>query len=145
MGFQNDLITGYAELIDDATTAKWDASGVYAESDTGICVQVIPQSPAGIVALTTYPVSDDPSLSDSVIGFQVHVRLPGEDPRPVNDLSDSIFDLIHGATNVHLSTGAVVVESLHRSGVLHGQDDLKRWSRSDNYYLTTWRPSPNRT
>jgi hypothetical protein len=145
MGFQTDLITGYAVLLDAADVATWAPAGDYTEDQVGITVQAVPSSPAGLVALSTFPVSDDPSLSDSVLGLQVHVRLPGQDPRPVNDTADAIFDLLHGAQNLVLSTGVHVVECLHRSGALLGQDDLKRWSRADNYYLTVWRPSTNRT
>jgi hypothetical protein len=144
VGATNDLLTGFADLLGAAGAAKWNASGAYADTDTGIYVQVTPPSPDGAVILTTYPVSDDPTLADSVVGLQAMTRMGGLDPRPVNDLSDAIFDQLHGLHDVALSTGVHVVECVRRSGVLLGQDDLRRWLRSDNYYVTTYRPGPNR-
>lgn len=145
MGFQNDLIRGFAQLLDAANVADWDPTGRYAANVTGIVQQVMPTAPDGVLMLSTYPVSDDPSLSDSVIGLQVQCRKPGEDPRATNDMADAAFDQLHGLANTTLATGIRVVECMHRSGALLGLDDNRRWSRSDNYYVTVWRPSLNRT
>jgi hypothetical protein len=90
-------------------------------------------------------VSDDPSLSDSVTGLQVVTRAAGQDPRPTDDLTDDVFDVLHGAHGVDLATGIRVVEALHRSGSTQGQDENGRWRFASNYYLTTHRPSPNRS
>jgi hypothetical protein len=96
------------------------------------------------MTLTPYPVSDDPTLADSVVGLQVMTRKAGADPRPTNDLADDAFDQLHGLHDVDLSTGIHVVSCVRRSGVMLGQDDLRRWLRSDNYYVTAYRPAPNR-
>lgn len=144
MAATNDLLAGLATLLAGANVAKYDATGAYATTDTGIFLQVTPTSPDGALILSPYPVSDDPTLADSVVGVQVLTRMPGLDPRPVNDLADAAFDQLHGLHDVVLSTGVRVVELVRRSGVLLGQDDLRRWVRSDNYYVTTYRPGPNR-
>lgn len=144
-GYQTNLLTGFAVLLNVASVGTWNASGAYTSGQTGIALRVIPQSPDSIIALTTYSVTDDPSLSDTVTGLQVLTRKGGQDPRTVDDLADDIFDQLHGLHDVLLSTGIHVVQCLHRSGTPLPEDDLHRWSRSDNYYVTTHRPSPNRT
>lgn len=144
MGYQTDLLVGFAQLLADASVGVWSPTTPYAADVTAITLQVLPTSPDAAVGLSTYPVSDDPTLSDTITGLQVMTRTGGQNPETTNDLSDAVFDHIHGLAGVDLSTGLHVVFCAHRSGVLLGQDDLRRWSRSDNYYVTTHRPSPNR-
>ena len=144
MGYQNDLLVGFAQLLAGASVGVWSTGAAYGAGDTGITLQALPTSPDAAVALSTYPVTDDPTLSDSVTGLQVMTRTAGADPRTTNDLADSVFDELQGLSGFDLSTGLRVVFCEHRSGSLLGQDDLKRWSRSDNYYVTAHRPSPNR-
>jgi hypothetical protein len=144
-GHQSNLLAGVGALLADASVGVWNPTGAYASGQTGIVVKVIPQTPDTIIAISTYPVTDEPALSDSVVGLQVLTRAGGQDPSTVDDLADAVFDQLHGLHDHTLSTGVRVVQCLHRSGGSLGQDDLHRWSRSDNYYVTTHRPSPNRT
>lgn len=145
MGFQNEMLDGFAQLLATASVAVYDESGQYDPNQTGICFQIMPSAPEGVVMLSTYPVSDDPSLSDSVLGLQVQTRMPGEDPFATNDLADAAFDQLHGLHDTTLPSGIRVVQCLHRGGSLLGMDALRRWIRSDNFYVTLWRPSLNRT
>jgi hypothetical protein len=83
-----------------------------------------------------------------VIGLQVRTRWSGQDPRLVKDLSDAIYMFIQGKTWWTVGTGAAavtIVQCLRQSGSSLGQDSNNRWEWSDNYYLTVWRPSTNRT
>ena len=144
-GHRTNLLTGVAVLLDAAAVAVWNATGAYSPTQTGIVLKVVPQSPDAVVTLTTYSVSDDPTLSDTVMGLQVITRAAGQDPRAVDDLSDAVFDQLHGLHDTDLSTGLHIVQCLHRSGASLGQDDLHRWANTDNYYVTTHRPSLNRT
>lgn len=143
-GFQNQMLIGFAEFLQSAGIANYVTSGIYTPNQIGITLRVMPSAPDAIVMLSTYSVTDDPSLSDSVLGLQVQVRMDGEDPRPTNDLADSVFNVLHGLHDVDLATSVHVVQCLRRSGVSLGLDELRRWMWSDNYYVTTWRPSPNR-
>lgn len=143
-GYQTSLMTGIAELLDAADVADWSTAGVYASDARAIFLKVIPQSPDTAISLTTFPVTDNASLSDTVTGLQVRTRAAGQDPRDVDDLADAIFDQLHGLHDVTLASGLRVVQCLHQGGGSLGQDDLKRWGRSDNFYVTTWRPSLNR-
>ena len=145
-GFTTDLLTGIAVyLAAGGIGATWNASGTYGVLDTGIVLGNIPQAPDRIITLTGYGVSDSPSLSDSVLGAQIRCRWGGADPRPVDDLNDSIFSILHGKTAFTLSTGVVVVQALRQSTASLGQDEGRRWSMTANYYLTVHRPSTYRT
>ena len=144
-GFESDLLTGVAQLLAAANLGTWRDSGIYTAAETGIVFDVIPVSPDNIVTLTDYAVSDDPTLSDSVIGVQVRTRLGGQDPRPVKDLDGAIFNVLHGLESVTLTGGVHIVSMVRRSGASLGQDANNRWMRSSNYYATVWRPSGNRS
>ena len=145
-GFQTDLLTGLAtHLAAGAIGATYSPSGAYSALQTGIVLGNVPQAPDRIITLTAYGVEDSPALSDSVLGVQVRCRWGGQDPRPVDDLQDSIYNLLHGKTNYTLSTGVFVVQSLRQSAVTLGQDENARWSNVANYYLSVHRPSTYRT
>ena len=145
-GFSTDLLTGLAvHLAAGGLGATWNTSGAYTALQTGIVLGNVPQSPDRIITLTGYGVGDSPNLSDSVLGVQVRCRWGGSDPRPVDDLADSIFNLLHGKTALTLTTGVTVVQCLRQSATTLGQDGNSRWSNASNYYLTVHRPSTHRT
>jgi len=144
-GFETDLLTGVAQLLSAANLGTWRDTGIYTAAETGIVFDVIPVAPDNIITLTDYPVSDDPTLSDSVIGVQVRTRCAGQDPRPVKDLDGSIFNVLHGLESVTLTGGVHIVSMVRRSGASLGEDQNNRWMRSSNYYATVWRPSANRS
>lgn len=144
-GFNTDLLTGYAQLLSAAGIGTWNTTGAYTAAQTGIVLGTIPQAPDRIITLTAYGVSDAPVPSDSIIGLQVRCRWGGQDPRPVDDLADSIFDLLHGSQHRVLSTGVHVVKCERQSGPASlGQDANQRYSNVSNYYCHVWRPGPNR-
>lgn len=144
MGFQADLCTGIAQLLATAGVGVWNPTSPYTATDTAISIRVMPASPDAVIMLTPYPVSDDYSLSDSVVGLQVQTRTGGEDPTTTDDLTDAVFDALQGLYGITLSTGIKVQAVERRSSLPLGQDDLHRWVNSDNYYLTLWRPSSHR-
>lgn len=145
-GFSTDLLTGLAEYFAAAGIgATWNPGGVYDVLATGIKLGTLPQTPDRIICLSDYGVSDSPSLSDSVLGVQVRCRWGGADPRPVKDLNDAVFNILHGKTAFTLSTGVTCVQALRQSTASLGQDESRRWSTTANYYLTVHRPSAYRT
>ena len=145
-GFTTDFLEGLAVyLAAGGLGATYNTSGVYTVLQTGIKLGDLPQEPDRLIALTAYGVSDSPTLSDSVVGAQVVCRWSGEDPRPVDDLADAIFNLVHGMRNVTLPTGVVVVQCYRNSQSSLGQDVNHRWMNVANYYATVHRPSANRT
>ena len=144
-GFQTDLLTGLATYLQSNSIGTYSTSTVYTGAQTAIILGNIPQTPDRIVTLTAYPVEDAPAMSDSVIAVQVRTRWGGQDKRPVDDLDDLIFNLLHGATRITLSTGVVIVQCVRNSAATLGQDGNNRWSNVSNYYLTVHRPSTHRT
>jgi len=144
-GFETNLLTGIAHLLADANLGTWRDTGIYAATETGIILDTVPATPDRVITLTDYVVSDDPTLSDSIIGVQVRTRWGGADPRPVKDLDGGIFNALHGLEGVTLTGGVRVVSCFRRSGTSMGQDISNRWGRSSNFYATVHRPSTNRT
>ena len=145
-GFRTDLLTGIAVALNAASIGTYRATGVYQTTETAIVFGTVPQGPDRCITLTTYGVSDDPSLSNSVIGLQVRCRWGGANPTLVDDLADTLHSYLLAKCYWTLSTGVYVAQCQHASGpVSLGQDENRRWSNSTNYYLTVHRPSTNRT
>lgn len=143
-GYQTNLTEGFAQLLAAAGVGAWNPTGVYQSTDLGILLKLLNATPDNAIALTAYPVTDDPTLSDTVTGLQVMTRAGGQDPRPVDDIADAVFNQLQGLHDTDLATGVHVVLVEHKGGSSMGQDDLHRWSRVDNYYVTAWRPSSHR-
>ncbi len=147
-GFTTDLIEGlatYLALPANGLGATYSSTAAYTALQLGIVIGELRPTPDRQIALSAYPVADDPSLSDSVVGVQVISRWEGRDPRPSDDLDDAIFSLLHGKTRLVLSTGITVVQIQRVSGAPLGWDENQRRSVSSNYYVTAHRPSSNRT
>lgn len=144
MGYQADLLRGVAQLLDDAGVGSWDESGVYPAEAIGIVLGPLAQTPDNQVALSTYPVADDPANSDTVTGLQVLTRAAGMNPTATADLTDAVFNALHGLHDHTLPTGVRVVYSVRRSGTSLGVDGDGRHRDSSNYYVTTHRASPHR-
>lgn len=145
MGYTTDLLEGLGKDLDALGIGTWRDNGIHTSGETGIVVGAIPAAPDRLITLTSYGVDDNPTLTDDVIGVQARFRWGGQDPRPADDLADSVFDLWHGAGPFTLPTGVRVLLLARQSWTSLGQDDNDRWSRSDNYYATVHRPSPHRT
>jgi Bacteriophage minor capsid protein len=145
-GFTTDLLTGLAVyLAAGGLGATWNATGAYTVLQTGIVLGNIPQSPDRVITITAYAVADSPNLSDSTVGVQIRTRWDGQDKRGVDDLDDSIFNLLHGKCDLTLSTGVVVGQCYRQSASTLGQDESNRWGNVSNYYCSVHRPSTNRT
>lgn len=143
--FESRFLDGIAARLGTSGAATWRPDdSAYAAGETGIVLGGLPQSPDRVVALDTYNIDDDPSMSDSVLGLQVKTRWGGQDRRPVLDLAGGIYDALHGLHDVDLTTGVRLVQCLIRSHTSIGQDDNARWRRVQNFYCTVHRPSPHR-
>jgi hypothetical protein len=147
-GFKTDLLTGLAAwlaLPANGLQATYLTTGAYTALQTGIVLGELRPTPDRQIALTAYAVTDDPALSDSVLGVQVISRWGGRDPRPSDDLDDAVFGLLHGRQRLVLSTGVTIVQIMRVSGAPLGWDENQRRSVSSNYYVTVHRASTNRT
>lgn len=144
-GFRRQLAQGVAQYLAAQGVGTWSPTAAYPTGVTGLVVGDLPQAPVNVIALATYGVDDDPSLSDSVIGLQVIARADGIDPRPTGDITDAVFNVLHGATNLTLPTGVQVVECLRKSMAPLGRDTNGRLREASNFYATVHQPSSNRT
>jgi hypothetical protein len=145
MGYTRDLLHGLAQLLAADGVGVYRDTGVYTDAETGIVIGRVPQSPPAIVALIPYPLTDDPTLSDSVLGLQLRFRVDGYDPRDVTDLADAAFDSLQGHPGANLSPTARLLIAERTSGVPLGEDSNGRPEWSDSYQLTLHRPSRHRT
>lgn len=143
-GYTTNLLTGLAQHLAAAGVGVWNPAGVYTAGQAGIVLGAVPPAPDRIITLTGYGVTDDPTLADTVTGVQVRCRWAGADPRLVDDLADQVFDLWQGSGPLTLSTGVRVLLLQRRSSTSLGTDGNGRWSRADNFYVTTHRPSTHR-
>lgn len=143
MSATNQLFDGLADVLVAASVGVRLMSGTFQSTDTAIVMQVLPQAPDKAIAITIYPVTDDPTLSDSVAGVQIMARAGGSDPRATNDLTDAVFDAFQNLTKA-LSSGIVVQQITRKSATPLPKDDQQRWVRSENYYVKFWRPSAYR-
>lgn len=144
MSFSGDLLNGLAAFLAAAGAGTYRSDGsAYQSGETAIVFAAMPSTPDRAIVLSDYPVTDDPSLSDSVVGVQIRCR-GGVDPHDVEAVADGVFDVLHG--KFAFTLGPVrVVQALRNSAVPLGRDDSNRWENSNNYYLTVNRPSANRT
>lgn len=135
MSAVTDILPGIATTIANAGLGvTYNASGTYTTGQTGIFMLAVPAAPDRIVTLTFVAQGDDPSLPYGQGMVQVLTRgLPGQ-PMDTETLADSIFTLLHGSTN--LTYGSTTITQLNRKvSVPMGQDDSKRWSRADQFYM----------
>lgn len=143
MSFTSDLLTGVAEYLAAEGIGEYRPDGsVFPTDATAIVDRTMPQSPARVVALDSYSVSDDPNLAQGTVGLHITTRAGG-DPRDVEDLDDAIFDCLHGATNLDLN-GVLVQQVYRQSNAPLGQDGNRRWQSTSNFYLDVHRPSRHR-
>lgn len=147
-GFTTLLLNGLAVyLAAGGIGATYNSSGLYTATQTGIAFGKLPDTPDSAIVLSAYGIGqDDPSLSDSGLGVQVICRCGGADPRLAADLSDAVFDLLHGVQHLTLSTGVHVIQCRRNSGPASlGQDSNNRWALTQNFYADLHRPSSFRT
>lgn len=144
--FDVEFKAGFGQYLASAaggSVGKW--GGPFATADVGIVDGALPSSPENALALGSYSLSDDPTLSDSVIGLQVTTRAKGQDPRGTERMTARVYDQLHGLTNVSLPGGVYVVQCYRQSWTSLGQDENSRWREVSNFYVTVHRPSKFRT
>ena len=142
MGVAEDISVGFAQIIQTAGFAVFNAGGVYDDTQTGILFKAVPASPDRLVTITVVPLTDDIAAPQGQVMVQLRYRgLQGE-PLDVDALADAVKPLFHGLSNTPMGDH-VVVQCDRRQSVPLGQDDLKRWSRADQFYLDVeYPPTP---
>ena len=145
MSIESGLVKGVGQMLTELGIGVWRDAGVYAPGEVGIFYAVEPESPASLIVLTPYGGEDSPTLSTTTLGLQVRCRGGDANPKSADDLAARVFDALHSATQVRLSTGVLVTQILRTSWTMLGQDSAQRWTRADNYQCTMHYPSSERT
>jgi hypothetical protein len=138
------MFSGLAQVLATAGVGTYKPTAAYGPTDTAIVSQVLPQAPDAAIGITFYPVSDDATLSDSVVGVQVMIRAAGSDDSATNTLADAVFGVFQSLPDQTLPGGIQVQIMTRKSGTLLGKDDEQRWMRSENYYAQVYRPATHR-
>ena len=137
MGYENDIVTAVAEMLDAKGIAEWDPTGVYSATGTlpAVFIQAVPEIARPIITLSAYPVHGALDPNDSVLGLQVRTRSEGRDPRATNQLDGDVYVALHGKRGIAFA-GYRITKILFQSGASLGQDAAGRWERSSNFYIT---------
>lgn len=147
-GFATNLLAGAAQLLVGFDIGlAWRASGDYA-GVTGdpIFDTMMPDQPGRLVVLATYPLTDDPTRAQSLIGLQYRTRGATKDPHEVRDLDDAIWDRLLGNYPLTLPNGLRIatLSSGPRTGPGQEQGGARRWICTSNVRLDVYRPTPHR-
>lgn len=138
-------VEGWAQFLDAADIGvKWRSAGSYQAGEVGIGLMTFPTGLDKAVALTPYPLTDDPALSDSEIGIQIKVRSAGADPRDAWALDDAIANRLLGLYPFDLPSGISIVTLQRTASGSLGQDEKQRWTWSSSYPCGIHRPSTHR-
>lgn len=135
MGTARDISEGLAQLIaDSGIGVTFNASGLYADSATGVIFKVMPAKPDRVVVLAVVPLLDEVGMPLGQVMVQTRFRGVPNNPLDVDDLGDSVERKINGLKD--LTFGEThIIQMNRRQSVPNGQDDLDRWERIDQYYL----------
>lgn len=145
--FLRDFLHGWAQhLVDADIGLTWPPAGpndTFALTDVGIGFLTFPTALDKTVALTPVPLSDDPTLTQSLMNLQVKCR--AKDRFECMALDSAIAGVILGAFPLTLSTGIQIVSMDPAASTPLGQDGNDRFLWSSNYPQMVHRPTPNRT
>lgn len=95
-------------------------------------------SPDGVVILTPYPLVDDVSSGDVLLGVQVRIRGTAKaGQQPVIDRSESILLILGQLRQTEIADGVIVAVCWRNSSAPISRDSTGRPEISDSYYLRT--------
>ena len=138
MKHTSQLLTGLAELMQEANLGVYRPDGTVKDYETGIFLHRMPEGPDKAYALTPYPV-EDTGLTDVIDAVQIRMRA-GMDPLEVSDMADAVRDLLHMRENTWF--GELRASLIWRqSQAPMGQDTHGREELTSNYYVRSTRLS----
>ncbi len=124
--FTPALLTGFARILATATGWAWHEDGSdYDPATVGIGVMDYPTGCDRAAALGAYPLTQNPTLTSSMIGLQVRTR-GGDDPFDVMALDDAVQAAFFGRFPLLLGTGIHVSSLAWSSGSSLGRDATTR-------------------
>jgi len=145
MTFTESVINGVARWLADNPNATqplvFRQTGQYADSEFGIYAVLAPLvRDRHSLVINAYPVGDDTSLSDSIVGVQLDFY---GTKLEVTRAVDDAFNRLHGLWGVTLG-GVKVTSAVRQSGGSQGQDQAGNLRHTENYYLGVHRLSNHR-
>lgn len=140
MSTTRDLLEGIATYLDGQGVGVYNPTAVNDPDDTVITMKNLPSKSPRAIMLTAYGPSDHPTINLSQIRVQVWFRGVPNDSLDVDDLGDSVFDVLHGLEHRDFGS-AHVVQALRISSLPMGEDANNRHERADNYVLDVNRPA----
>lgn len=129
------LYEAIATVLHTFGAGIWKPSGVYAESETGIVIKKMPQSPDSIISLTIYDrdTSPNPGLTHETIRIQIRLRTPKGRPDSVDSLAEHVTTALSGH---HLDWTENTVTRCHRRSYMPlGEDANGRNELTLNFEL----------
>ena len=122
MSFTTDLLTGLSTYL--------AANGI----TDPVFFKALPTTPDRCIAITAYAATDEAKVALSKIRVQFWFRGIYNNSLDVDELGDSVFNLLQGIEHVQFGT-AHVNQMLRVSSIQLGADANKRNERSDNFEL----------
>lgn len=120
------LLTGIAQLLADNDIALWTPDTPYADTDTGVVMKTMPDSPDRCVVLNWAPMGASPTIPHLTGLLQCACRGGRNDPMDADDLADQCEGVLDGLTRTPMGGCTVSMITL-RNVVNMGQDELKRY------------------
>ncbi len=137
MSDMRNVMVGIAGLLNTAGVGKFNPSGVYSTSDTGIIFKIMPDGtgvPDRVIVLNAFVLTADVSMPFDRVLLQVAMRGLRNNPLDVDDLGDQVFNVLHGATYQTFGS-ASAAQILFSTSVPMGEDALTRSTRADRYFI----------
>lgn len=137
-----DLLVGLAGLMQNAGGTRrqyryLESAAYTSASEFGFYMDIAPANDLPSITLTEYPVSGDVVGGDEVLGVQF--RIEAKDRQAVKDVISDLRDVIHSRWGGTLGS-VTLISAMRSSGTNLGQDSNGRLVRTENYYLTIYRP-----
>jgi hypothetical protein len=129
-----DVLTGFGDLLVAAGVAVQSSTAPFQPSDTALVFGNRPAQPDRLVELTFVPMTDNPSMPTGVVMVHAICRGLPNNPLDTDDLSDAVFNTVHGLTDVMFGA-CHVVQILRHASIDVGQDDSARHERSDQFFI----------
>lgn len=140
MSYVKDLLTGVAQLLNDAGVGVYKATGAYASTDRAIVFGDYPQQPNQCLVLNYTPAVLDVVSSEELGTLECHVRGAPGDSWDTVDTAAALRDALGGITQRAFGT-ANVIQLLHSNSVPLSQDDLKRATQAETFQVNLETPS----
>jgi hypothetical protein len=137
---ESDLLTGIAQILNDAGAGSYKPAGGYTAAETAIVFGELPTSPDRVIALSLYGFTDAINQNLSSPRLQAMLRGNPNDSLDVGALAVEVFNALQGLAGVDCGT-AHVVQCNRFSVVPQGVDGNKRYERADNYALDVNTPA----